>query len=58
MSEEGARELRISSNLRELFVNPRPQLSPFCKGRRATPVDDQMYRLLAIEHQLLERRHK
>src|ERR1700747_2614195 len=104
MPEERAHELRISSNLRKLFVNPRPQLFALLQrsSRNAgaldvTPhqligievwrvsgqemqsqsafgardvvlhdgllmrwqsVDDQMYRLLAIEHQLLEQRHK
>lgn len=104
MSEERAHELRISSNLRKLFVNPQPQLFALLQWSSrnsgaldVTPhqligievwrisgqemqsqcafgardvvlddgllmhwqsVDDQMYRLLAIEHQSLGKRHK
>ena len=104
MPEERPHELRVSSNLCELFVNPWPQFFPllqrascdacaldvaphqlirievrcvtgqemqsqFALGAgdvflddgflmRRQSIDDQMNRLAAIEHQLLEQRHE
>ena len=51
MPEERAHELRISSNLRKLFVNPRPQLFALLQrsSRNAGALDVTPHQLIGIE---------
>ena len=51
MSEERAHELRISSNLRKLFVNPWPQLFALLQGSSRNPgaLDVTPHQLIGIE---------